>query len=136
MIYSLFGGSKRQFEAFESALNTVGSANKFTLKGEVGKKVDRDFLDITLFLNCGRLETSVFIKPTDSKRCLNRKSDHTTHTFGGMPLSQFRRAFVISSNEGEKQKSVEFIEEKFIESGSSPTELQKSKARALALDWD
>ena len=103
----LWRGSERQFEAFKSALNTVGAVNKFTLKGEVGKTVD--FLDITLSLDSGRLETSVFIKPTDSKRYLNRRSDHTTHTFGGIPFSQFRRAVVISSNEEERQKSVEYM---------------------------
>ena len=131
-LWFLWRGSERQFEAFKSALNTVGAVNKFTLKGEVGKTVD--FLDITLSLDSGRLETSVFIKPTDSKRYLNRRSDHTTHTFGGIPFSQFRRAVVISSNEEERQKSVEYMEKKFIDSGYSPTELQESKARALALD--
>ena len=104
------------------------------MKGEVGKKVD--FLDITLSLDSWRLETSVFIKPTDSKRYLNRRSDHTTHTFGGIPFSQFQRAVVISSNEGERQMSVEYMEKKFIDSGFSQAELQESKARALALDRD
>ena len=41
---------------------------------------------------------------------------------------------MISSNEEERQKSVEYMEKKFIDSGYSPTELQESKARALALD--
>ena len=133
-LWFLWRGSERQFEAFKGALNTVGRANinKFTLKGEVGKTVD--FLDITL--ENGRLETSVFIKPTDSKRYLNRRSDHTTRTFGGIPFSQFRRAVVISSNDGERQKSVEYMEKKFIDSGYSQTELQESKVRALALDRD
>ena len=133
-LWFLWRGSERQFEAFKSALNTGGRVNKFTLKGEVGKTVD--FLDITVSLENGSLETSVFIKPTDSKRYLNRRSDHTTHTFGGIPFSQFRRAVVISSNDGERQKSVEYMEKKFIDSGYSSTELQESKERALALDRD
>ena len=43
---------------------------------------------------------------------------------------------VISSNEGERQMSVEYVEKKFIDSGFSQAELQESKARALALDRD
>ena len=43
---------------------------------------------------------------------------------------------MISSTEEKRQKSVEYMEKKFVDSGYSPTELQESKARALALDRD
>ena len=62
--------------------------------------------------NNGRLETSVFKKPTDSKRY--RRSDHTTHTFGGIPFSQFQRAVIVMSSneeESERDKAIEKLKE-------------------------
>ena len=125
-------GSERQFELFTSAINSIGGADNFTLKGEVGREVD--FLDVHMSLDDGQLKTSVFIKPTDSKRYLNRRSDHSSHVYRGIPFSQFRRAVVICSDDTERQKSIDYMEKKFLDSGYSPSELQECKTKALALD--
>ena len=125
-------GSERQFELFTSAINSIGGADNFTLKGEVGREVD--FLDVHMSLDDGQLKTSVFIKPTDSKRYLNRRSDYSSHVYRGIPFSQFRRAVVICSDDTERQKSIDYMEKKFLDSGYSPSELQECKTKALALD--
>ena len=104
-IRSTWLGTTRLFEAFLSILNKVGKIFGITFKGNAGKSVQ--FLDVTTTLINKTIETTMFVKPTDSSRYLNRRSDHSQHTFRGIPFSQFRRAVVICSNFGEKINCIE-----------------------------
>jgi hypothetical protein len=131
-LWFIWRGSERQFDLFKKALNTIGAESTFTLKGSVGQSIE--FLDVKLTLEEGRVETSVYIKPTDSDRYLNRRSDHSSHVFKGIPYSQFRRAVVICSSETARRTSIDYMEKKFIRSGYSVSEVQECKSRALALN--
>ena len=88
-LWFIWRSTERAFENFKTALNNMGIQSCFTLKGEVGTTVE--FLDVKMELIGGRAETSLFIKPTDSdsEQYLNRRSDHSTHVFSGIPYSQF-----------------------------------------------
>ena len=99
-IWFIWTGSERQFEKFKRIFNSLGSVNNFTVKGIIGFLLN--FLDIQMMLINGDIETLVYIKPTDSRRYLNRRSDHSLHVFKSIPFSQFRRAVVICSNEVNK----------------------------------
>ena len=127
-------GSVRQFDTFLNAVNSIGTSLKFTLKGEVGTKVN--FLDVVLELDDGNFRTSLFVKPTDSARYLNRRSDHSNHQFKSSPYSQFRRAVVICSRRDDCIKSIEYMEKKYISSGYKPVELRAAKDKALMLNRD
>ena len=127
-------GSARQFSTFLNAVNKIGGPLKFTLKGEVGTEVN--FLDVTLILEDGDFRTSLFVKPTDSARYLNRRSDHSHHQFKSSPYSQFRRAVVICSRRDDCIKSIEYMEKKYLDSGYKPDELRAAKEKALLLDRD
>ena len=133
-LWFIWRGSERQFDLFKKTLNTIGGMSNFTLKGSVGQSIE--FLDVKLTLSDDKVETAVYIKPTDSDRYLNRRSDHSAHVFKGIPFSQFRRAVVICSSDAEKRRCIEYMENKFLHSGYSETELQECKTRALALDRD
>ena len=131
-LWFIWRSTERAFENFKTALNNLGIRSCFTLKGEVGTTVE--FLDVKMELIGGRAETSLFIKPTDSEQYLNRRSDHSTHVFSGIPYSQFRRAITICSREDDRAAAINYIYEKFANSGYRPQELDKCKDRALQLD--
>ena len=126
-------GTARQFSSFKATLNEIGAKHGITFKGEVGKSVD--FLDTTVSLQPdGRLTTKMFVKPTDASRYLNRRSDHSPHTFYSIPFSQFRRAVVLCSETSEKMKCLQYISDKLVNSGFKTNEIQKAKEKAMNLD--
>ena len=127
-------GTSREFSLFLAALNRVGGSNfGITFKGAVGPEVD--FLDISISLKSnGKLETKLFVKPTDASRYLNRRSDHGPHTFKSTPFSQFRRAVVICSNDDDRNQSILYMAKKFMDSGYKQTEIDVAKEKALSLN--
>ena len=128
-------GTQRQFSNFKSILNEVGIKHGITFKGEVGKTVD--FLDITVSLTSdGKLRTKMFVKPTDATRYLNRRSDHSPHTFVSIPFSQFRRAVVLCSDPADKVTCMDYIAEKLVNSGFKDEEINMSRLKAMKIDRD
>ena len=126
-------GTERQFSNFKSILNEVGIAHGITFKGDVGKSVD--FLDTTVSLHPdGKLVTKLYVKPTDATRYLNRRSDHSPHTFQSMPFSQFRRAVILCTDPAEKIQCMEYVAEKLINSGFKAEEIENAKQKAMRLD--
>ena len=87
-LWFLWRGSVRVFSMFLNAVNEIGCEYGIILKGGVDDIVN--FLDVSTMLVNERIKTCLYIKPTDAKRYLNRKSDHSLHTFKSTPFSQFR----------------------------------------------
>ena len=56
------------------------------------------FLDVRVMLKDGKIETSVYSKPTDSHLYLNHKSNHPRHILKNIPRSQFFRLRRICSD--------------------------------------
>ena len=131
-IWGRWLGTQRTFEIFKSVINEVGKMYRITFTGECGKSVV--FLNVTTINVVGDLETTMFVKDTDSARYLHRRSGHSEHTFTGIPFSQFRRAVVICSTEEYKLECIERMQKKFIGSGYREDDLEQSKIRALQLD--
>ena len=119
---------------FLAVLNRIGGADYgITFKGAVGSEVD--FLDISISLKSdGKLETKLFVKPTDASRYLNRRSEHGPHTFKSTPFSQFRRAVVICSNENNRNHSILYMAKKCLDSSYEQTEIDAAKENALRLN--
>ena len=117
---------------FLKHFNVIGSEYGITLKGEVGEFVN--FLDVTTMLINKEIRTCLFIKPTDAKRYLHRKSDHSMHTFRSTPYSQFRRAMILCSEPCDQQHFVDYMLRKFVDSGYKEHELQCQKVKALQID--
>ena len=113
----------------------MGIKHGITFKGEVGKTVD--FLDITVSLTSdGKLRTKMFVKPTDATRYLNRRSDHSPHTFVSIPFSQFCRAVVLCSDPTDKVTCMDYIAEKLGNSGFKDEEINMSRLKAMKIDRD
>lgn len=103
-----------------------------TFTGDCGTSVE--FLDVTTRLENGSVETTMYVKPTDSTRYLDRRSYHSRHTFRGMPYSQFRRAAAICSSIDDREYHVHRMEQKFVDSGFKREDLKDARDKALALD--
>ena len=76
----------------------------------------------------------MYVKPTDATRYLNRRSDHSPHTFRSIPYSQLRRAVVLCSEPAEKVKCMDYIAEKLVNSGFHVKEIEQARQKALKLD--
>ena len=133
-LWILWKGSSRQFEQFLTAMNKVGKDIGLTFKGCSSKKVE--FLDTLTTLIGSRIETDLFIKPTDAQQFLNRRSDHPEHMFKSIPYSQMRRTVVICSNPEQRTCAIEHMSRKFIRSGYSTNEIQKAREKIKTLNRD
>jgi hypothetical protein len=120
------------FRTFLKIVNEIGLELGVTFTGECGKSVE--FLDVTTSISDGHLKTTMYVKPTDSTRYLNRKSYHSKHTFTGMPYSQFRRAAVICSDVLDREACIQRMEDKFVNSGYDRTQLLAARNKAMSLD--
>ena len=131
-IWGTWGGSPESFKLFLEMVNKVGEEFGVTFTGDCGKSVE--FLDVTTRLENGSVETTMYVKPTDCTRYLNRRSYHSRHTFRGMPYSQFRRAAAICSETADREYHVRRMEQKFVDSGFRREDLRDARDKALALD--
>ena len=116
-----------------SGNNEIGDNVGITFTGEVAESID--FLDVTVTLTKdGCFNTKLYVKPTDASRYLHRRSDHGLHTFSSIPYSQFRRSAVLCSNGQDRDKSIQYITKKLMDSGYKDEEVQKAKMKALEVD--
>ena len=131
-LFFLWNGSSRTFSMFLNAVNDVGCEYGIILKGEVDVIVN--FLDISVMLVGHHFKTCLYVKPTDAKRYLHRKSDHSPHTFRSTPFSQFRRAVVICSDPNDRDHFMNNMMCKFVDSGYKKDELVVAQNKALQID--
>ena len=125
-------GTKREFDKFKTALNTVGVKHGITFKGGVGTSVD--FLDVSVTLKGTHFITGMYVKPTDASRYLHRRSDHAGHTFRSIPYTQFRRAILLCSEEVTRDGCIDYIVEKLKNSGYKYEEIENARTKALSLN--
>ena len=131
-IWFLWRGSVRNFDCFLKAVNNVGIEFGITLKGEVSDMVN--FLDVSTFLIGGSIRTCLYVKPTDAKRYLHRKSDHSLHTFRSIPYSQFRRVVILCSDIVDRDYFIHHMFAKFVDSGYVEEELCVARENALKIN--
>ena len=131
-LWFLWKGSSRIFPPFLAAVNNVGRKYGIIIKGEVHDMIN--FLDVSVMLVGNSFRTCLYIKPTDAKRYLHRKSDHSLHTFKSTPYSQFRRVVVICSDPADRDFFIDNMMCKFINSGYDRDDLLVAKEKALQID--
>ena len=131
-LWFLWKGSSRVFPLFLKSVNEVGGEYGIILKGEVNDMIN--FLDVSTMLVGNSIRTCLYVKPTDAKRYLNRKSDHSMHTFKSTPYCQFRRAVVICSDPDDRDYFINVMLLKFIDSGYARDDLIAAREKALLID--
>ena len=93
-------------------------------------KTSINFLDVTVSLIEGVIETDLFVKPTDSHQYLQSSSCHPIHCKKGIPYSQALRLNRICSETNSFDKRCNDLERFLLERGYSSKLVQKEILRA------
>ena len=108
-------------------INKVHPTIKFTAEWS---KTSINFLDVTVSLTEGVIETDLYVKPTDSHQYLQSSSCHPFHCKKGIPYSQALRLNRICSETSSFDKRCNDFERFLLERGYSSKLVQKELLRA------
>ena len=95
-----------------------------------------NFLDVTVSLIGGKINTDLYVKPTDSHQYLHSSSCHPYHCKKGIPYSQALRLNRICSDPSSFDKRCNDLEKWLIERGYSEREVRKQVLRARSFSRD
>ena len=96
-VFFLWEHGEDKLQEFIENLNKMHSTIKFTT---ASSKTSINFLDVSVQLKEGKLETDLYVKPTDSHQYLLSSSCHPFHCKKGIPYSQtLRLNRICSSND-------------------------------------
>ena len=93
-IFFLWEHGENKLKSFIDKINKAYPTIKFTAEWS---KTSINFLDVTVTLIEGVIETDLFVKPTDSHQYLQSSSCHPFHCKKGIPYSQALRLNRICS---------------------------------------
>ena len=123
-IFALIKGSEEKCKELVNYLNTLmPGVIKFTYSYSSEKVV---FLDLEISLVDGKLETNLYIKPTNSQIYLDYNSNHPDHTKSSIPYSQALWVIERCSRQEDKELHLENLKNKGKEK-NYPEELDEEK---------
>ena len=120
-----YGGNK--LKSFIDKVNKVHPTIKFTAERS---KTSIDFLDVTISLIEGVIESNLYVKPTDSHQYLQSSSCHPFYRKKGIPYSQALRLNRICSEINSFDKRYKDLEIILLERGYSSKLVRKKVLRA------
>lgn len=88
-VFCLWTHGENSLQLFVDYLNNREHRIKFTCHSSTQSV---EFLDTKVLINNGKIDTELFIKPTNAMSYLKRNSFHPTHTFNSLPYGEFIRA--------------------------------------------
>ena len=94
-IFQIWTHGLTEFKKFETHLNQVVESIKF--ETDISE-TDVHFLDVTVSIHEGHINTSLYTKPTDAHNYLSYKSCHPRNCKKAIPYSQFLRVRRICNN--------------------------------------
>ena len=130
-IFAIWPNGKDSLLKFNSWLNSRHPKIQFTC---VYSDTSVDFLDTTVKLENGSLQTELFIKPTSSLSYLQRNSCHPTHVFQALPYGEFLRVRRNCSTLDSFDHFSDIILEAFIQRGYERASLLRAQAQARGVD--
>ena len=116
---------------FNSWLNSRHPRIQFTCDYS---KSSVNFLDTTVKLIDGSLQTGLYIKPTSSLSYLHRDSSHPTHIFQALPYGEFIRVRRKCSTLSSFDHFSDIILEAFIRQGYNRDSLLRAREQARGTD--
>ena len=112
-VFALFKGDKNKLQELVIWLNSLmPGVVKFTCDYSK-KKVE--FLDLEILIENGKLETNLFIKPTNLQLYLDYFSNHPKHCKEGLVYSQALRIIEICSKENDKEVHLSNLKDKLMD---------------------
>ena len=126
-IFFLWEHGENKLKSFIDKINKAHPTIKFTAEWS---KTSINFLDVTVSLIEGVIETDLFVKPTDSHQYLQSSSCHPFHCKKGIPYSQALRLNRICSETSSFDKRCNDLERFLLERGYSSKLVRKEILRA------
>ena len=112
-IFLLFKGSREDCDRLTDKLNNI-MPGIIKLKCNFSNN-DLEFLDLRIKIVGGRLETEIFVQPTNLKLFLDYKSNHPTHCKDSIVYSQAVRVVERCSQPDSAVPHLETLREKLIQ---------------------
>ena len=112
-IFLLFKGSKDECELFLEWLNSI-MPGVINLKCNFSEDT-LEFLDLKIMIKNGKLETELYVKPTNLQLFLDYSSNHPTHCKDAIVYCQALRVVERCSEPSSVQPHLENLRNKFIE---------------------
>ena len=129
--FVLWGGGDDSLNQFFVYINSIDPDIQFTIKSS---DHSIEFLDVLVFVENGKLETTVYSKPTDGHVYLHPKSNHPRHQINAIPKSQALRLRKIISKETDYQIASVTYSQYFIDRGYSRSLVEKAFKEVSKLD--
>ena len=123
-IFMLFKGSREECDQLVNWLNSI-MPGIIQLKSNYSEE-SLEFLDLRIMLKNGRIETEIFVKPTNLQLFLEYDSNHPTHCKNAIVYCQALRVVERCSELGSAEPHLERLKEKFI-ARKYPVELVDSQ---------
>ena len=114
-------------------LNKKHPTIKFTAEWS---KTQINFLDITVYVENGKIKTDLYVKPTDICQYLHSSSCHPYHCIKGIPYSQTLRLNRIFSNSRSFDRRCNDLERWLLERGYKEKEVRNQVLRGRAIYRD
>ena len=130
-ILLLFKGTEAECDNLVSWLNSI-IPGLIKLKCDFGHD-NLEFLDLRIMIVGGRLETEIFVKPTNQQLYLDYKSNHPTHCKDAIVYSQALRVVQLCSQPNSTQQHLQRLSEKFENRGYPKNVLEKAFKKATAV---
>ena len=126
-IFQIWTHGIEEFRKFEKHLNQSVDSIKFETDISTSEV---HFLDVTVKLDDGNLETSLYTKPTDAHNYLSFKSCHPKNCKKAIPYSQFLRVRRICSNDDDYIKHGKDLARHFLRAEYPANVVQQAFERA------
>lgn len=94
-IFMVWDDTPESLNEFVIFLNNITPTIQFSCESST---VSINFLDVKVYSSMGKLETDLFVKPTDRNSILHFNSQHPLHVLKSIPFSQFLRVKRIVSD--------------------------------------
>ena len=131
-IFLLFKGSKEECDLFLNWLNSL-MPGVIQLKCSFSEDT-LEFLDLKIMIRNGRLETELFVKPTNLQLFLEYNSNHPTHCKNAIIYCQALRVIERCSEAESAEMHLENLRQKFIDRKYPPHLIDSQFQRAKAKD--
>ena len=121
-IFGLWTESQEELNEFWKAANNIHPRIQVDLRTSTSKL---EFLDVLVNLNCGKIETTIFTKPSDKHMYLHSTSNHPKTTKKAIPYGLGIRARRICSTEEEFRSHKKKILDNLVNRGYQKKETMK-----------
>ena len=132
-IFFLWEHGEEKLRSFINDINKNHPTIKVTAEWS---KTSINFLDVTVSIAGGIIETDLHVKPTDSRQYLLSSSCHPFYCKKGIPYSQTLRLNRICSNNKFFDKRCNDLEKYLLDRGYSERMVRKEILRARAIPRD